>query len=652
MTVTSCKEISQRFFAQPRSLFAVILAALLTSSCATSLVSDRPAPVESSTAEPAGSQQNNQPSLPGTVSGQLDPDLSAQDYINRAQSANSPFRETYYLHASEKFLQDGQVADAREILESLDLSRVPEFHRARRDLLLARASQLNGDHNAALGILRNLTEKPHMAPGFLSRAWSYRAESEFALELSQQALQSLQTRAGLLSSEQELADHNQQLWGVLSYMSTPELNQALNASSDPTMRGWIELAQASREYRDQPEQLNIALRQWRSRYPEHPGLDARQSGPRGQALDTGSVRQIGLLLPLSSYHSSAAQAFYDGFTAAHNADSSAGKPQVVLYDIGGQTELTPSYYEAAVQENADVIVGPLGKRAVDSLVQTTDLTTPILLLGVPGHEFDLPANVFQFGLQPEQEAVQVADRAYADGHRFAGVLYPLSEWGQRMLNAFQQRWESLGGVVLESQIYYEEDLDHSATVREFLRIQNIKSSNSSSTRKKFIPQPRQDLDFVFLPAKTRHARLIKPQFDYFLAHELPIYATSHIYSGREDPINDLDLEGVMFSDMPWMLDNTGAYSHTREFVQRDWNGKHSPLDRLFAMGMDAYALVPQLNYLRQNPVARYAGVTASLRVEPNGKVAREAQWAQFRDGVPVLLDVETDEQSVLQSSAE
>ena len=650
MTVTSHNKFSKRFFTQLR-LFGIV-AALLNSSCVTEFVSDRPAPVESSTAEPADAQRTSQQSLPSTVSGQLDPELSAQDYIDKAQSANSPFRETYYLHAAEKFLQNGQVSDARKILETLDLSRVPEFHRARRDLLLARSSQLNGNHNAALGILRDLTEKRQMAPEFLSRAWSYRAESEFALELSQEALQSLQTRAGLLSSEEEQADHNQQLWGVLSYMSTPELNNALNATSDPTMRGWIELARASREFRNQPEQLNAALRQWRGRYPEHPGLESTQSGQQGQTLAGGPVRQIGLLLPLSSYHGSAAQAFYDGFSAAHDADSSSGKPQVVLYDVGGQTDLTPSYYQAAVQENADFIVGPLGKRAVDSLVQTTELEVPILLLGVPGHEFDLPTSVFQFGLQPEQEAVQVADRAYANGHRFAGVLYPLSEWGQRMLDAFQQRWESLGGILLESQIYYEEDLDHSATVREFLRIQSILSSNSSANKKNFTPKPRQDLDFVFLPAKTKHARLIKPQFDYFLAHELPIYATSHVYGGREDPINDVDLEGIIFSDMPWMLDNTGTFIHLRQFVQRDWNGKHSPLDRLYALGMDAYALVPQLGYLRQNPVARYSGVTASLRVEPNGKVARENQWAQFRDGVPVLLDVEIDEQSALQSSAE
>ncbi len=625
---------------------------LLTSSCATEFISDGPAPVESSTREPGNTQKTAGSNLPSTVSGQLDSELSAQDYLNYAQSANSPFRETYFLHAAERFLQDGSVSEARKILETLDLSRVPEFHRARRDLLLARSSQLNGDHRAALGILRELTVKSGMAPDFLSRVWSYRAESEFALELSIEALQSLQNRSEFLSTDEEQKDHNQQLWGVLSYMSPTELSNALAATSDQTMRGWIELAQISRDFNDQPEQLHAAIQQWSARYPGHPGLESTQSGQQGDALAGGPIQQVALLLPLSSYHSAAAQAFYDGFTAAHDTDSSAGKPQVVLYDIGGQTELTPSYYHAAVQANADFIVGPLGKRAVDSLVQTTELERPILLLGIPGYDFDLPPGVFQFGLQPEQEAVQVADRAYADGHRFAGVLYPLSDWGQRMLHAFQQRWESLGGIVLESQLYYEEDLDFSTTVSEFLRIQNIPTSSSSSNKKKFTPKPRQDLDFVFLAAKTNQARLIKPQFDYFLAHDLPIYATSHVYGGYEDPINDVDLEGIMFNDMPWMLDNTGTFAHLRQFVQREWSGKYSPLDRLYALGMDAYALVPQLAYLRQNPLARYAGVTASLRVEPNGLIVRESQWAQFRNGVPTLLDVAIDEPSVSQSSTE
>ena len=47
-----------------------------------------------------------------------------------------------------------------------------------------------------------------------------------------------------------------------------------------------------------------------------------------------------------------------------------------------------------------------------------------------------PGLLFQFALDPEEEARQVAQRAVADGRMRGLVLLPNNEWGQRVFRAF------------------------------------------------------------------------------------------------------------------------------------------------------------------------------------------------------------------------
>ena len=63
------------------------------------------------------------------------------------------------------------------------------------------------------------------------------------------------------------------------------------------------------------------------------------------------------------------------------------------------------------------------------------------------------ANLFQFGLSPEDEAKQIAQRAWFDGHNKAAMIYPEGNWGKRVAAAFKQHWEQLGGRVASEQHY-------------------------------------------------------------------------------------------------------------------------------------------------------------------------------------------------------
>jgi outer membrane PBP1 activator LpoA protein len=355
------------------------------------------------------------------------------------------------------------------------------------------------------------------------------------------------------------------------------------------------------------------------------------------------VDKIALLLPLTSDFAQAAAAVRDGFLSMDTANTNPDKPRVSVVDTGMDPAGILAAYDAAVKDGAQLIVGPLGLEAVDNIVRKSSLDVPTLLLSHATDDIDVSKTVFQFGLPPEQEAIQAAERAWLDGHRQAGLLYPNSAWGRRMQAAFVSAWQRLGGIVVAQQDYLLDQNDYTDPVKHLLNIVQSEARKDLlesviKMKIKFETRPREDIDFIFLAADPRHARLIKPQLSYHHASHVPVYASSHVFSGRGDPNKDTDLDGILFPDMPWMLVGDGRVAELRKALQPNWPYAHSGLDRLFALGVDAYAIVPHLNRLSSENAVRFGGVTSGLSLGRGGRLHRQLLWAKFQKGVPVLVD--------------
>src|SRR5690606_35755969 len=106
------------------------------------------------------------------------------------------------------------------------------------------------------------------------------------------------------------------------------------------------------------------------------------------------------------------------------------------------------------------------------------------------------------------------------------------------------------------------------------------------------------------------ARQIKPTLAFHYAGDIPVYATSHIYSGVPNPSADRDLNGVRFNTMPWIFD-----TQSEEKKMIDSAVKSSAIySRLHALGVDAYRLSPRLPQLAQIPEMRLYGATGAMRL--------------------------------------
>ncbi len=574
--------------------------------------------------------------------------LAAHAYERAAEQATSPQRESLVLKAVGALIQAGQIREARERLARLDLLRLGAPYRARKLILEARLLAFEGAHERAIRRLDEAAQWRPLDPALLAEIHQVRAEEELALDNPIGAVRNYIERERYIVEPQAVVANQTQLWRILTALPRARLRTELDLARDPVLAGWLELALIAAEQGGRPQALERGITEWRARHPRHPAAASLlEEILRQQPSLIGRVTRVAVLLPLSSDYALAAQAVRDGLLAMHAADPSPDKPQVEIYDTGADPAQVLEAYRQAVRAGAEFVIGPLGREAATLLARRGEITVPTLLLSHLDDEKTGTGLLLQFGLPPEQEARAAAERAWLDGRRRAALLYPANAWGERMANAFRTHWQRLGGLVVAAESYDERASDHSGPIQRLLNIAQSfarKERLESILRTRLVfdagtARRRQDVDMIFLAADARSGRLVKPQLDYYQAADIPVYATSHLFAGRPDPVHDVDLNDVYFSDMPWMLVDGGRIETLRARLQgHGWPYARSDLDRLYALGVDSYAVIPHLNRLRLDPNARYGGVTGFLSLDPHGRLQRQTLWARFRRGVPRLLD--------------
>ncbi|UCH52536.1 MAG: penicillin-binding protein activator [Pseudomonadota bacterium] len=571
--------------------------------------------------------------------------IAAREYERLAQTTEAPQRQQLQLKSVDNLLKAGQLPEARIALEAVDVTALDSSYYARKKILEARLASLGGKHERAIRLLDQAQEARNLNPALIADIYLVRAQAELALNNPTGAVRNRIAREQYIANREIIAENQKQIWETLGAMPRERRIAALNVARDLVLAGWLELSLAAMDSGTSQAALAAAIERWKQSYPKHPAQDYMVPSLLARASDLiGRIERIALLLPLTSDYAVPAQSLRDGFLAVDAINPDPTKPQIRVYDIGADPTQAPIFYSQAVLDGAQLIVGPLGRDAVDSLIRSGVITVPTMLLSHTDEESAAAGKfLFQFGLPPEQEAKQAAQRAYLDGHRRAVVLYQKSSWGERMQSAFVAQWERLGGTILAAEAYQADGSDYSEPIKRLLNINQSEARRGMMEAKvaqklQFEARTRQDVEMVFLAADAASGRLIKPQLNFFRASRLPVYATSAIFSGKSDEVHDRDLDGVVFGDMPWMLLSEGSIAELRAKLQGDWPHARTGLDRLYALGIDSYAVIPYLSRINADDGARFSGVTSSLSIDRTGRLQRQLLWARFSRGTPRLLD--------------
>lgn len=309
---------------------------------------------------------------------------------------------------------------------------------------------------------------------------------------------------------------------------------------------------------------------------------------------------IALLLPLkSAAFGSAADAVQQGFLAAANIKKRA--LPVRIYGDYDENSNVVDVYRQALASGARAVVGPLTRNGVAALAAEQNIPVPTLALNVV--ESQPVPQLYFFGMAAEAEARRVAQLGRKQGLQQAIIIAARSQLSRRLMLAFEEEWHSLGGMILRETEFN----DDPAVLTDIV----------------YTPDT-----LVFLAANAEKARLIRP----YLSNKFPVYSTSQIFGGNNKNLTNYDLNGIRFTDMPWLLqpDHAAVMIYPRA---------NPPLsvdrERLYALGIDAYRLVNLILANRLDSSLPLDGVSGNIRLKGN-IFLREPVVAVFQQGQALM----------------
>ncbi len=565
----------------------------------------------------------------------------ANEFINLASESTGLIRNSHLLKAAQILIQEGQFSLADNQLNMMEIDILSTDELIERRLLIAEIELDKGNPREAL---QQLNINQILPAAQQMRLMRIRAnaflKAGYPLESSKTRIQ----MDKLLVDSIDLALNHQAIWEALALLSATSLQQVSTAPLSKDLLGWVDLALIAKHGQVDWQSLQDGIFAWKKKYPDHPAADVfiRELGSKQIEL-LERPEHIAILLPLTGKYAQIASAIRDGILSSHyqHPDKSF-HPLISFIDTGSTPAAIWNHYKRATNQGADFIIGPFLKSSVDLLSRSSQIEAPTLTLNYASTQTENNQNLFQFGLLPEDEAYQVAEMAFRQGHAHAAVLVPDSAWGERLRNAFQLQFESLGGTVVSTQTYAANKNDFKQPIQSML---NIKQSytryrniqNVTHSKMKFTPYRRQDVDMIFLAATPKDARQLKPQFKFHYAGEIQVYSTSHAFTGQINKQADRDIDDLNFLDMPWILNPPNK---AKQALIKYWP-EQKRYTRFFALGVDAYNLIPFLGRLKNKNYERFSGQTGNLYLDSFNRIHRELLSAKFIRGIPTLIDINT-----------
>jgi outer membrane PBP1 activator LpoA protein len=549
---------------------------------------------------------NTRPDATETAAAQSAANLAQQGQLDAAAQAwaalapGSGVRADHYrLLAAEAWRQAGELDRATATLAQIERRNLGGDEPLRLDLLRAESALAAHDTATAL----RLTTQPDVpVPDSLRpRLLELRAR---AMAASGDHWGAARTRAEMHEqlSGFDRSANQKEILALLAKIDSNDLQQRAAAMRPgDRMLPWIEESLTQRG-------VTVARAQPQLQQPVGTVLP----GAGANVREGYKVPQhLALLMPVEGTYADAAAAAVEGFFAAYfdAGRNHAPRPAVRVYDSHGTAAGAVSGYQQAVNDGAQLVVGPLTRGEVSAVFSQTKLAVPLLALNHPDDR-QLPASgVSEFGLLPETEGAQAADHMIERGLRHAYTVIGSDDFAQRALKAFKAEMFARGGQVDGGTVFVT-----GATALSGLDLAHAASDAG-----------------IFISLRPAQARVLVPQLRA-AGIALPVIATSHVYDATVDAGANRDLDGVEFCDGPWLFDaQPGLPSHAD--IAARLPAANGTSARLFAFGMDAWNLVPYLDWLRANPGSYLPGASGQLTADQFGRIRRVLIWAGFRDGL-------------------
>lgn len=558
---------------------------------------------------------------------------STKELMQKAQDAMmlpSPGRESRLLDIAETLALKRRPAEAIVVLQPIDPKKINNTQYARYAYIYAISEQNRNNAFDALNILdtaRMQSLFDTLSSQDKRSVLRLKAQLNSDLGNLEDSLAQRIELASLLTTPKEQKKNERALWRDATRLPESRLSEMASNTKDPILKGWYELATIEKRYEADLKAKKVAKQRWSMINTKHPASRNIDIDPRFMAeIDVSTPQRIALLLPTSGELAVAGRAIEDGFMVAHEQAQLAGQivPSVQTYDTAASS--IDTVYALAVADGADMVIGPLDKEELTRLSQQPELPVTTLALNYFNTNDGLNVlsphpRLFQFGIAPEDDGRQIAEKAWQEGHRSALMMRRASDWSIRAARSFTQHWQAMGGVIVGEFEYNDENL--AQMVKQAVRFNRYNR-----------PKRRTDMDMIVMLASPQEGRQIIPALDFYFAKDVPVYSSRHIYANMRSDERDNDLEAVRFTALPWVFDNQSIEKKAIKSKQ-----KPSQYYPLYALGIDAFALQQGLSKLTQNNALQ--GLTGQLTLGEGQRVNRDAMWGYFKQGQVEQLPAST-----------
>ncbi|ABP62242.1 LppC family lipoprotein [Enterobacter sp. 638] len=295
------------------------------------------------------------------------------------------------------------------------------------------------------------------------------------------------------------------------------------------------------------------------------------------------------------------------------------------------------------KDGASIVVGPLLKNNVEELMKS-NTSLNVLALNQP-EQVQNRANICYFALSPEDEARDAARHIHEQGKQAPLLLTPRSALGDRVATAFAQEWQQLGGnIVLQQKFGSTSELRAGVNGGSGIALTGSPVSASLPQQQGVtiggltIPAPPTDaqisgggkVDAAYIVATPEEIAFIKPMIAMRNGSQsgVTLYASSRSAQGTAGPDFRLEMDGLQYSEIPMLAgSNPALMQQALSSVRNDYS-----LARLYAMGVDAWALANHFTQMRQVPGFELNGNTGDLTATQDCVINRKLSWLKYQQG--------------------
>ena len=574
---------------------------------------------------------------------------SANALQNQATSADAIYKLALNRTGADKIqllysARDAAISEQSwPLLENIcnELEQTPSVDKIQNRLYIAYAQKQQNKNDQALVILQSLDGQLKQPEHF---AWhQYLTASIYASQNFPKRAAPYFFRASETANKNniEIPALQSALWDNLTKLSSYALERFNRGSV--IQQGWTNLALYHQVYANSGVELDQAINNWRRRYPGHPAVAILTEQDEALAdLAPVNIERLAVLLPQSGANERLGDALKAGILAGLDKQTIS---DTVFIDENLSTQVLS---EQLSQFNPDFVIGPLLKANIDKLAQAkTLIDTPTLHLNTFDGE-RLSLQHYFFALSPEHEVQQALEHFLAKGYQKPMLLAPNNANGQRLVDYFNIQWQRYSET--KPQIgFYNDNKDMPNTITSLLEVD--KSKQRIKTVKSLFKQEvesetrsRSDIDAIYILGDAIETRLIKPYLDVNVstfAQRIPLYASSKSHSKQIDRTDKGDLEGLYFTELPWMLNATVKQHNLRNQYNTLWPENADISQRLFAMAYDAVSVLSDIRQLSVMPGNKFTGLSGKLSVNTSGHIERTLDWAQYTNRRIKAVQLET-----------